>query len=254
MAARRPRLNRNQRRRNARERQVAEATQQMKDLLEKAMRTADALNPLVEGWKAEYQERWLENKFQMMIWVADHFIDRAVKKEVKRRAVDAAVELVRLEGQRTLATALEERRVEEERTLAAALSQRSAEHDRTLSIIREEWRREREFAVQRAEEEARVQARLQMEAIQAQTQLRMETVRVEMAGRGRDLAISILGEGECFICYNTLDLLDPGMRFLTCCVGGSFACPNCIVNHDRHPVQGVTLAERLMDRMLNRPQ
>jgi hypothetical protein len=61
---------------------------------------------------------------------------------------------------------------------------------------------------------------------------------------------------ECFICMQPIDFRDPRVRFLVCCSGGSFSCPDCIAIHsppDRHAVQAerqiVVLAASLRRRL-----
>jgi hypothetical protein len=41
---------------------------------------------------------------------------------------------------------------------------------------------------------------------------------------------------ECFICMEPLNFDDDGIRFITCCVGGSFACRRCVGKHSGHPM------------------
>jgi septum formation topological specificity factor MinE len=61
---------------------------------------------------------------------------------------------------------------------------------------------------------------------------------------------------ECFICMQPIDFRDPRVRFLVCCSGGSFSCPDCIAIHsppDRHAIQAerqiVVLAASLRRRL-----
>ena len=47
-------------------------------------------------------------------------------------------------------------------------------------------------------------------------------------------------EIECFICMQSVDFRDPNVRYLVCCGGGSFTCPDCVSTHnppDRHALQ-----------------
>jgi hypothetical protein len=45
---------------------------------------------------------------------------------------------------------------------------------------------------------------------------------------------------ECFVCMQPIDFRAPGVGYLVCCDGGSFACHDCINAHDasnRHPLR-----------------
>ena len=45
---------------------------------------------------------------------------------------------------------------------------------------------------------------------------------------------------DCFICLEPLDFANEGIRFITCCVGGSFTCPRCLRKHSEHPLVAET--------------
>jgi hypothetical protein len=231
-AAQGPKPTRNERRRIAKERRIAEATSQMKALYDKTMADVAALKERAAVDAAKDHEAWLEDKFPLMIQAANERIRKAVEaqRERERLAVEAAEQQRRREEE----LALEQRRREEE----LALEQR---------------RRAEELANQRAAAAAEDRRRLAHELAQ-----KIVSDRLAQGTLPRNYTLSFalcacpalqdaLDPVECFICLQPIDFqADQGVRFLTCCDGGSFACSDCIGIHNQHPITGETPIVHLM--------
>jgi hypothetical protein len=225
----------NQRRRDAKERQFAEAAVLTKALYDSTMAAISVLNERAAADAAKDHADWLEDKGPLMIKAANVRIRKAVEAHRKneRRALEAAEQQRRREEE----LANEQRRREEE----LALQQRRREEELAL----QQRRREEELANERAAAAAADRARL--------AHLVARTVVLELSEEGAlptdfshtlvqrecpTLGFILDPDVECFICIQPIDFADQGVRFLQCCAGGSFACSACIGHHVQHPVVG----------------
>ena len=241
MAARGPKLSRNQRRRVARERRVAKEIREAEQELAEEIRQMEA--ELTETEQAlarealQVEQALAEDARRIKALLSD------VARVRERAAADAAQDrLDWLEDKWPLMIQSANERI---RKAFASRWERVRREEAVALAVR---RREEEFAVtlRRREEELTLEFRRREAELILQFQRREEALSLDSRRREEERAASaasatratvveqlnVILEIECFICMQPIDFVaDPGARYLACCDGASHACSDCIRGH-----------------------